>query len=188
MGVGLGHVPVLAAEVSHAFASAPIPLRRLVDCTLGAAGHSRALVRRRSACVLHKMSLAGLPLGSVLRPLQRLRARHAALQIRQRNSLEVFVLTASGSLARSLAGWLAGWLALSVSRARRPAHTLPSPPCWLSTSTRLRCAVRAPPSPPTFRSYALRSCAQTTRISHVSRPRSPAAAAAASSTQSTTAS
>ena len=78
MGVGLGHVPVLAAEVSHAFTSAPIPLRRLVDCTLGAAGHSRALVRRRSAFVLHYMSLAGLPLCSVLRPLQRLRACHAS--------------------------------------------------------------------------------------------------------------
>ena len=77
MGVGLGHVPVLAAEVSHAFASAPIPLRRLVDCTLGAAGQSRALVRRRSAFV-YGMSLPGLPLGSVLRPLQRLRACHAS--------------------------------------------------------------------------------------------------------------
>ena len=83
MGVGLGHVPVLAAEVSHAFASAPIPLRRLVDCTLGAAGHSRALVRRRSAFV-HNMRAAGQCAAAAPAP-PRLPRQH----IRQRNSLSM---------------------------------------------------------------------------------------------------
>ncbi len=41
----MGHVPVLLAEVAHAFATMPIALRRLADCTIGAGGHSRALVR-----------------------------------------------------------------------------------------------------------------------------------------------
>ena len=41
----VGHVPVLVAEVAHAFATMPIPLRRLADCTVGAGGHSSALVR-----------------------------------------------------------------------------------------------------------------------------------------------
>ena len=38
------HVPVMVAEVSAAFGAMAIPLRRLIDCTLGAAGHTTALV------------------------------------------------------------------------------------------------------------------------------------------------
>ena len=41
----VGHVPVLVAEVAYAFATMPIPLRRLADCTIGAGGHSSSLVR-----------------------------------------------------------------------------------------------------------------------------------------------
>ena len=38
------HVPVMVAEVSAAFGAMAIPLRRLIDCTVGAAGHTTALV------------------------------------------------------------------------------------------------------------------------------------------------
>ena len=48
----MGHVPVLLAEVAHAFATMPIALRRLADCTIGAGGHSRALVRPPPNCSL----------------------------------------------------------------------------------------------------------------------------------------
>ena len=52
----MAHVPVMATEVSAAFGSMAVPLRRLLDATLGAGGHSTLLAQQNPALT----SLVGL--------------------------------------------------------------------------------------------------------------------------------